>query len=243
MKKRPFIIKLIALCLILSPIWFITQTMYIFKIQIGYIASVFKLLNWHGWTMLIVSPLVGVGVFKVKKWGFYLLCIFAALSLVSNITIYATGLTTFPIWLIILLNVLILAGLILFVRKEVYAPYFNPNLRWWEQAKRYYYQDMKVLIKEFGTNKLVAEANSFDISESGVFIASDKEVAAGELYSLEMQFAKGGFLFSDAEVVWVNKEDGSFPKGFGCRFVDATSFLKRRIRFHMKEIGAKIKER
>ncbi|MBN1115360.1 MAG: PilZ domain-containing protein [Oligoflexia bacterium] len=243
MKKRPLIIKIISCLYFASPIAVFLQLMWLYNIRFSEIGLVAEAINWHVVLMLLLTPLVGYGIWVVKKWGYYLLMAHTVFLISNNIILFFQKTTGLPGFVVLTFNLLLSALIILFVRKEVYAPYFNPNLRWWEQATRYYYDNMKILIKAFDSEKLVFEAGSFDVSETGVFISTDSPVKIGDVFNLEINLNDESILYTKGLVVWVNQGIDKFPCGFGCKFVDVDAVFKKRIRFHLKDINAKIRER
>ena len=194
--------------------------------------------------MIVLTPIVGYGIWSVKKWGYYLLLTHSVLLILNNIVLYAVKATPVPLWIVITFNMLLLGVIIAFVRREVNAPYFNPRLRWWEQAARYYYDKMRIIVKKIGTDKTIFEAKSFDVSETGAFVVANNKVAVGDKFSIELVLADKSMLYTDGEVVWVNKpKKTSNPAGFGCKFMNHNNLFRKRIRFHLMDIDAKIKER
>lgn len=205
MKKRPFIISILAYLYFASPLFIFLELMWFNNIGLARIGTTFAYINWHVILMMVLTPIVGFGIWSVKKWGYYLLLAHSTLLIFNNIILYATKKTPIPLWAAIVFTVLLVGVIITFVRKEVYAPYFNPRLRWWEQAVRYYYDKMKIIVKKLGTETTMFEAKSFDISETGAFVVSDKKVSIGDKFSMELVLADRSMLYTDGEVVWVNK--------------------------------------
>jgi hypothetical protein len=244
MRKRPLVIKIISILYFLSPIGILLEIMFLFGIKLSEILLVKELINWHVVLMAIWTPVVGYGVWKVKHWGYYQLLFHSLFVFMANIFLYSSDMTRSPLYVIILFNMLLIAVVVMFVRKEVKSPYFNPNIRWWEQAVRFYFDGMRILVRNYSDPNLVFEANSFDVSETGAFIVTDRDVKVGEKYTLEMHITKESILYATGEIVWANgKDSGVFPVGFGCKFIGTGRLFKKRIRHHMKDISAKIRDR
>lgn len=243
MRKRPLIIKVISFLYFLSPIGILLEIMLLFGISFSEITLIKELVNWHVILLAVWTPIVGYGVWKVKGWGYYQLLAHSLFVFAGNIILYSSDLTKSPLYIILIFNVLLVGMIIMFVRKEIKAPYFNPNIRWWEQAVRFYFEGMRILVRDFSDPNLMFEAKSFDVSETGAFVATDKDVNIGEKYTLEMHITRESILYATGEIVWVNKKSGTFPVGFGCRFIGTGQLFKKRIRHHMKDISAKIRER
>jgi len=241
MKKRPLIIRLLSYLYFASPLFLILEIMWLYGVNP---IRALHFINWHVAFMMILTPIVGYGIWSVKKWGYYLLLAHSILLMINNIILYAVNVTPVPLWAVITFNILLLGVVIAFVRKEVNTPYFNPRLRWWEQAARYYYDKMRIVVKKLGTDKTIFEARSFDVSETGAFVVANNKVTIGDKFSLELVLADKSMLYTDGEVVWVNKpKKTDNPAGFGCKFMNHNNLFKKRIRFHLMDIGAKMKER
>jgi Tfp pilus assembly protein PilZ len=235
MKKRPLSV------LILSYLYFASPVLVLIYLMLT--GNMEQVLNWRVLSLMILTPVVGYGIWTIRVWGYFLLIAHSLLLIASNIASYMMGDTSLPLWFISSVSVILLGVIILFVRKEVKTPYFNPEVRWWESASRYYYHDMKVLVKEHNSDKLIFDAKSFDLSETGVFVTTDRVVNIGEKYSFELILVNNSILYTDGEVVWVNPKNKSmFPKGFGCWFVEPNGLFRKRIRYHLKDIRAKMRE-
>lgn len=244
MKQRPLFIRILAYLYFFSPLFILAEIMLLYDIGFKRIFLLPYMFTWHTITIMLITPLVGYAIWSVKKWGYYVLIAHSVLLLVNNIFLYFQKLTTTPLWAIVVFNLLILGVIIAFVRKEVYAPYFNPQIRWWEQARRYYYNGMRVLVKRLYSDDILFEAKSFDLSETGIFVATGKNVSAGEKFSFEMVLKNSSILYADGEVMWVNrKKKGEIPAGFGCRFIKEDPLLRKRIRYHLKDIEAVVRQR
>ncbi len=244
MKKRPLIIRILAYLYFFSPLFILAELILLYDIGFKKLALIPYMFTWHTVIVMLITPFVGYAIWSVKKWGYYVLIGHSILLLLNNIILYVEKLTTAPLWMIVVFNVLILGLIVAFVRKEVYAPYFNPQIRWWEQARRYYYNGMRILVKRLYSDDILFEAKSFDISETGVFVATGKNVSVGEKFSFEMILKNSSMLYADGEVMWVNhKKKGEVPAGFGCRFIREDELLKKRIRYHLKDIEAVVRER
>ncbi len=241
MKKRPLVIRVLSYLYFAAPIFIILEIMLSYGV--GPIRA-FAFINWHAAFMMLLTPIVGYGIWSVTKWGYYLLLGHSVFLIFNNIVLYAVNATPVPLWVVLTFNVLLLGVIVTFVRKEVHAPYFNPRLRWWEQAARYYYDKMRIIVKKVGTDKTIFEAKSFDISETGAFVVASNKVAVGDKFSLELVLADKSMLYTDGEVVWVNKpKKTDNPAGFGCKFMNHNNLFRKRIRFHLMDINAKMKER
>ena len=124
--------------------------------------------------------------------------------IINNIVLFLNKSTGLPGYIIVIFNALLLALIVVFVRKEVYSPYFNPNIRWWEQATRFYYDNMRIIVKVFEKDTKLFEATTFDVSETGAFIATDYSVNTGDKFSLEIHLSNESILYAKTTA---NKDD------------------------------------
>lgn len=244
MKKRPLIIRLLSYLYFISPLAMVLELMLLNHLGLSNLRYLFNFVNWHVLLMFVLTPLVGYGIWSVRKWGYYLLMVHSVFLIFSNTVLYFGKITLAPFWMIIIFNAILVAVILTFVKKEVYTPYFNPDLRWWEQAARYYHE-MKISVKKFNTEKVLFDARSFDLSETGAFISTDELVEIGNKFSLELLLSSNSIMYIDGEVVWINekKDRAGHPVGFGCRFIRPDYLFRKRIRFHMRDINAKMRER
>ena len=144
-------------------------------------------------------------------------------------------------------RVVILGGLAALMltelRKEFYAPYFNPRLRWWEQARRYSTDRILVFVKEFGTGVDLFQAASFDVSATGIYIVSDRAVKIGDAFALEVVLPGDIRSHATGEVVWAHPGGGGNPPGFGCRFTATSGQFKADLSRAIRALQAAIKDR
>ena len=112
MKQRPFVIKLLACLYFLSPLFILFEVMELYGIGLNRLFLLQYALTWHTVAMMIVTPVVGYGIWTVRKWGYYLLLAHSAILLINNTVLYSSGLTTAPLWFIITANILIVGVVI-----------------------------------------------------------------------------------------------------------------------------------
>lgn len=66
----------------------------------------------------------------------------------------------------------------------------------------------------FGTQKEIYNGSTKNISASGVFIATDEKLEAGQLLKLNLPLKKGKMVRAVGQIVWINDE------GFGLKFIE-----------------------
>ena len=93
----------------------------------------------------------------------------------------------------------------------------HPDKRWWMRAER---KRLTIPITIEGTRLLAMQSETFDVSESGAFITSDKEFAIGDWLTVRMKFGMFRKIRCQARVVRRAKPAGIYPSGVGVQFVN-----------------------
>ena len=220
--KKPLIIQLVGWALIVAPIGYYLTT--VFQWNLWSLTGLLEqlLLLPHGplkLSVIVASPLVGLAVLSVKQIGWISFMLYCVVTIFVNFYIAYTseGVTNLSASLYSLTGVL--AILVYVVRKEIMAPYFNPQLRWWESAERFPFKLDVQLKSERGEEKI--SSRTFDISVSGCFLTTDLDYQSGQIIEINIKLLSSVDL--RAEVVWVCPGNENVPKGIGIRF---TSNLK-----------------
>lgn len=159
---------------------------------------------------VLLGPFVGALVLTVRPVGWYAILLFSLFSLGLDIQLLLTRrMIPGTVWLAAVAS---LFGAVYFVRREIASPYFNPRLRWWDNARTR--QSLKVDV----TGRETFESSTHDLSPTGVFLASDRSFVIGETLELTLHLPSGPRTVS-GQVVWLS--DGTrphHPKGVGIRF-------------------------
>ena len=117
---------------------------------------------------LVSAPiylLIAIGIFSVRKWGWYL-SLFAGCAVFIINSFALVSLRWSGMFALFVFNGLLLASGIILFRRELMAPYFFPRLRWWESEERIRTQ----LLGHLQLNHDVYEGEISDISLSGCFM-------------------------------------------------------------------------
>lgn len=176
MKKRPLSIIIIALIYFFEPVGNLIQAAYVNKLPLWGPDSILSHLIWSDWIILGLFPVVAMGVFMVRKWGWYLFIGFSGVLIAYNIYVYLYLNPNYQLHTVLLFILIVTVMSAIFFRKHVYAPYFNPRLRWWEVASRYSIRfDTKIITDEAALN-----CQLLDISASGCFVDNAGELSVGD---------------------------------------------------------------
>jgi len=238
MKKRPLVIKLIALGYLLTPVSFIVQYFIFSKSSIFQASTWMTLLTPYKLSLIIIPPIVAFGVFKMRQWGWYLSLVHMFFILGNNTLSFLVGSRT-PPWAIIIFSLVTLVVLLTIVRKEIRAPYFNPKVRWWEAKPRY----AMVMQVEMGNDRMKITGETFNISEGGMFMVSPSEVKIDEKFNINLMREKTDSIYCEGRIVWVNPSGEALPQGFGFQFtqIDQPAILE--IRRYIKDQKKVLKDK
>lgn len=245
MKRRGWIIYVIGLGYLLSPLWSFIKFKLMYNIPFFTKAVLLSTYGKHYILMSILTMLAGYGVWKVHKWGFYLVILHSIVTIINNSYLYINHYTNEKLAMVLVFNLGLLAIVFLFLRKEIYSPYFNPRLRWWEQAKRFL-ANFKIELREFDKEDLLLEGKTFDISTTGIFIAIDNLdiVDINKHYSVRLAIDKNIFVVLKAIPMWKNSGSSkAVPKGIGFKFIDTDKNDIKIINSYTKKLNLEERKR
>ncbi len=218
MKNKPLLINVIAAFYLLTPVFFILQY-FAFLHRPFTDLQTWKLIfhpPFYKLTFIIIPPIVAVGIYRVRLWGWYLAIAHLLYVLGNNLLAFLVGRTVTPWWVVGLNTVVTLAVIVFFVRRVIRAPYFNPRVRWWESKPRYAVT-LKVKLKN---ERAQIEGETFNISLGGLFMVSNAAVGIDEPF--ELVLTRNGDAPADVackgRVVWINPQGQKLPQGFGVMF-------------------------
>ncbi len=216
MKKRPISILIVSfICILIAPLYL----GYHLWFQSLDLMTSFATLNPAHLLITMVAFPVGFGIYQVKKWG-YLSFLSFAVGLVIYFLYQYFKAPILPNYIILLTTVLLVGGLSLLLQKHITAPYFNPQLRWWDRDPRYRVN----LVADFQIDGDVRRGSLLDISMSGCYAKIDTKLSSGDIIYLNLSILDLRFK-AMAKIIWVNKESC-----YGVMFVDVNSNSKKELR-------------
>jgi len=237
MIKRPLAIKIFSLIYILLPLHIYAQIAYFSRFDFWEVDKVFSLFPLHAYVLSVLWVVVGICIFCVKRWSFYVFFLHSISMIVWNIYFSWTH-PRYPIELIIffLAALFLITGF--FILEPIRAPYFNPRLRWWEQEKRYRV-DLPVTIQHVDDNK-VTKGKTYDISKSGLFFVGEFPDTVGGIVKVQIEHDELSSIPLVGEIVWVSEAKGRYPQGGGIKFINFTNKKhKRKIKAIIKDLLAR----
>lgn len=176
---------------------------------IGYGSIIFRL-RVFDFIILSLYPLTAFSIFMVKKWGWWIIISSAFFMFLYNLVSFFYNPFSSVI-ILLLMNFALFFTALLFFRKHLIAPYFNPRLRWWEQDQRY---EIDIYLRFLGLNKNVIIS---DISEGGCYIFVDFLIESGT--ELPVLIVCGSFHITlQSRIMRIAKESDRYY-GYGLMFL------------------------
>lgn len=224
MKKRPLSIVIITIVYFFEPVGNLLQASVVNNLPFFGEYGILSRLLWTDWVILGLFPVVAVGIYKVRRWGWYLFICFSVLLISYNLIVYYFLNPHYSLETILFFILIITGMSAFFLRKHVYAPYFNPRLRWWETAARYRVTLNTTILTSDGAK----ECNTLDISETGCFVNDKAELTEGSHVWLKIN-CKETEIRCFGKVV---RKTGPKEKcaGYGIMFQDISKETKEKVR-------------
>ena len=218
--KRPASIIVFTVLLIITPLITTIVNAYINLIPLWGVGGIFSRMLPSDIVMLFVYPVAAFSVYSVRKIGWWIFIASALSILIYNTVAYIRN-PMITLLGLILFNLAVLAVTAVFFRKHIIAPYFNPRLRWWEQARRW---DINLGVAlEYGDSYEIGHLE--DISVGGCFIRITETISVGKTYPLKLSLGNEMSMSIRGMVMRAVADDCSIP-GYGIMFVHASDTEK-----------------
>ena len=238
MRKRPLSIIIIASIYLIEPFGNLILASFVNHLPIWGKHGILYHLIWSDWVILCLFPIVAVGIYMVRKWGFYLFIGFSVLLIAYNLYVHFVMNPNYQLHIVLLFIIMITGMSLVFLRKHIYAPYFNPRLRWWEVASRYrIHLNTKLLI-----NNSTLECQTLDISSTGCFVNYSGNLIEGNSVWLTIQCA--GFEINSLGKI-VRRSTSTINPGYGIYFQamsQQTRLKLNRLIRHLEAVGGRDRE-
>jgi hypothetical protein len=228
MVKKPNVLILISLSLIAVTVSFPLQIAVIYGYDVNQLAVIFSKLSWFNWLVMIGALVCALLVDRVSRWTLYALPVWLLVAGLNN-------------WLVAYYHGsdsrLLQAGLatlgLVFMMAPIYRHsmmdlFLNPAHCWWKRAER---RRLLVPVSVFtGLRQASLVAETFDISESGVFIPCAPELVNDENLLLDFHFRDNTQWSCRARVVRRASAFENHPQGIGVEFLEMNWRRRRRLR-------------
>ncbi|HAK45205.1 MAG TPA: hypothetical protein DCO79_04720, partial [Spirochaeta sp.] len=218
--KRPVSILIFSILMLLTPILTILANAYINILPLWGAGSILTKMTVSDILILVIYPVAAVSIFMVTKAGWWTFIASAACLFAYNIIAYIRN-PMISLMGVIIFNLLLFVVAGLFFRKHIIAPYFNPRLRWWEQASRF---DI-----DLGVSLEYSESYELgyleDISMGGCFIRISEKVTVGTVYPLKISLGNELSISIRGRIMRSIADDCSLP-GYGVMFSNLSNTEK-----------------
>jgi len=207
--RKPLSLIILSIIFFLSPFVILAFNAAINMVPlIGYGSIIFRL-QFFDVIILCLYMITGISIFLVRKWGWWIIIFSAIVMIVYNLfTLFLNPFSSLVI--VLIMNFLLFSITLFFFRKHIIAPYFNPQLRWWNQDQRY---EIDIYLKFLGIDKNVIIS---DISEGGCYIFVDFLIETGS--ELPLLIVCGSFRITlDAKIMRISRESERYY-GYGLMF-------------------------
>ena len=172
MLRKPLSIVILSIIYFLSPLVILIFNAALNMVPLLGYGSIIYRLRILDVVVLFLYILTAFSIFFVRKWGWWTIISSALLMFSYNLfTFFMNPFSS--ILILLLMNVTLFSVSIFFFRKHLIAPYFNPQLRWWEQDQRY---EIDIYLKFIGMDRNVIIS---DISAGGCYIYVDFLIDSG----------------------------------------------------------------
>jgi hypothetical protein len=216
MRRRPAWFMLLSLGFLVIAASLPAQVMLIYGHGFGEISAVFEKLTAINWLVIFGCLICSALVWRASPYLRNAIPAMIGLVAVNNFVVgyYATD---FSMWAatggtlgFALLNLPLL-------HPNIQWLLIHPEKRWWMRAER---KRMTIPVTIEGTRLQPTRAETFDVSESGAFVAAAKEVGVGDWITVRMKFGTFTQIRCQARVVRREDSKGTYPGGVGLQFMN-----------------------
>jgi hypothetical protein len=212
MLRRPLVLWLVSIGLILSPAYYYIERVLLSGIPWSSPVAVLSAMPGVKLGAAALGLPVGVLLLRVHAYSWYAIFGYGLYTMAANLALYLQGGVRLS-----LLMVFVASGFLLvlyFTRREIVSPFFNPRLRGWE-SDRVRYRAKADLVLPTGES---IEAQSWDVSPSGVYLETPHPLEPGTSVDMTLHMDPAPPLEERVEIVWRFAGDAERPAGVGARF-------------------------
>lgn len=231
MKSKAMEFKILPLILLMVALSFPLQAALLFGHTPSEVSAILQKLTLLNWSVIALSLLSAAALFRASKSTAILVPLTIAAVVCNNLVVGLYN-THFDLLTTSFASVGFALLFTPLAREPVRKALANPQYRWWRSSKRQRKHIDAILNPIKGATLC---ASTFDLSETGAFIAvPDAEdlsmLSEGQLLRLNLSLNSVRHIRCDAVIVRASLPNGSYPAGYGIRFVDLDSKQKRRLR-------------
>jgi hypothetical protein len=171
----------------------------------------------HDVLFLVLFPVAAYGIFKVRRWGWYLV-IGHTLSLLIINVVLTVKFGYFFDQLFIQFNLLLLFFLWFFLRKSVRSPFHNPALRWWERQHSRYGATFRVTLRNESGDVVTGEGVNLSMGGCFIKLADDRNITTKDRFEVELRYDDFEPFHTKGRVTYIRPGSELGPKGAGIVF-------------------------
>lgn len=234
MLKRPLLLKLFALFLLIDPVlrvaFIAIEREFSFLEVLNKTLSLPPLDIFNFW---LLFPISGILLLGIKSWSYIVFISIQLYSFYFHINYepfswpYLSKTPSATAYLLLMINFLMVLYLLLPRTREVF---FNKELRWWERGARYTINEpcfCSLIDKEIH-GKVV------DLSHGGALLTLDSEINKGDIVDLDFEILNQKVQITSQVIRRVLKNDKVY---YGTQFKFSGFYQKLKLKFLMLSIS------
>lgn len=214
------------------PLTYLPAAVYLFDIPIPEVPKI--ILEPAFLLVSVLSAITGLGLYEMKRWGWYALQFTQIFVVLYSITILLRHSQTQHPWIALAVAIVLLRYIRTRLSREVRVPYFMPQISWWESDPKYRTQIPARVVRADGS---WVECEILDLSVAGCFIRCKPTFILDERVEVQATLF-GRSLVCGGIVVWKTFGAVTHPRGIGVKF----GGMERGTRRVLKAATIKIKK-
>jgi hypothetical protein len=232
MRERPLPLTIVAIAYVLAALSMPVQVMFLYDHDLSEFEAALEKLTVMNWAVIAMLMMSAVLLWRGAPAAKLSLPLTILLVAVNNFFVgyYATDFSPID-------TAMASAGFLLLhlplLHPKVRALVKSPEKRWWLRAERKV-KGLPVVID--GSRLRAIRAETFDISETGVFILYNREMGVGDVITLKLKFGTFHQFRCQGRVVRRSDASGNHPSGVGVQFTNLSTVQRRELRRHLERI-------
>lgn len=229
MNKRPLLLSVLSGVFVMLALSFPVQVMLIYGHGFGEMDAVFAKLSSLNWTVMAGLLVCAVMLWRALPYTIIAIPLLIGLVALNNLVVGHYG-TDFSAGTTALASVGFAFLNLPLMHAELRALFKNPAKRWWLRAER---KRLIVPVLIEGMHLDGIRAQTFDFSETGVFVQNESQTGIGDMITLRFKFGTLHQFRCQGRVVRRSTPKGIYPAGVGIEFTNLSRMQKRELRRHL----------
>lgn len=239
MSKRPLLLYIIPILLLMTAASIPLQVLYLYEHDLTELTSIIQKISPLNWLSIGLMLFTAHALFSANKSVRFLVPFTIFCVSLNNYFVGQWGNDfSFSQSLFSTLGFALLFAPLL--HSSVFQILKNPKHKWWSRSERFK-ANLPVSLNPFVGQTILA--NTFDISTTGLFITIKSEDLSnlpkvGETLRLSLNFNSMKKIKCEAKVVRIASPSGIYPQGLGLQFIEPNRKLKHDLRKHLASVQA-----